>query len=79
MQIRRFGTGSRLARPLRVDGVLVRQRTREMGIRMALGANPSDLPRLVLKQGMKLTLSGAAIGSALCFGISVLIQANPTA
>ena len=57
-------------------GYLVRQRTREMGIRMALGANPRDLLRLVLKQGMKLTLSGAAIGSAVGFGISVLIASE---
>ena len=57
-------------------GYLVRQRTREMGIRMALGANPRDLLRLVLKQGMKLTLSGAAIGSVLGFGISVLIASQ---
>jgi putative ABC transport system permease protein len=57
-------------------GYLVRQRTREMGIRMALGANPRDLLRLVLKQGMKLTLGGAAFGSALGFGISVLIASQ---
>lgn len=57
-------------------GYLVRQRTREMGIRMALGANPRDLLKLVLKQGMRLTLSGAAVGSALGFGISVLIASQ---
>ena len=55
---------------------LVRQRTREMGIRMALDANPRDLLKLVLKQGMKLTLSGAAVGSAFGFGISALIASQ---
>jgi ABC-type antimicrobial peptide transport system permease subunit len=57
-------------------GYLVRQRTREMGIRMALGANPRDLLRLVLKQGMKLTLGGAAVGSAFGFALSVLVASQ---
>jgi ABC-type antimicrobial peptide transport system permease subunit len=43
---------------------------------MALGANPRDLLKLVLKQGMRLTLSGAAVGSAFGFGISVLIASQ---
>jgi hypothetical protein len=54
----------------------VRQRTRKMGIRMALGANPSDLLKLVLKQGMRLTLSGIAVGAAFGSGISVLIASQ---
>jgi predicted permease len=57
-------------------GYLVRQRTREMGIRMALGANPRNLLKLVLKQGVRLTLRGAAVGSAFGFGISVLIASQ---
>jgi predicted permease len=57
-------------------GYLVRQRTHEMGIRMALGANPRDLLKLVLKQGMRLTLGGTAVGSAFGFGISVLIASQ---
>jgi putative ABC transport system permease protein len=40
----------------------VRQRTPEMGIRMALGAQPGDVRRLILAQGLKLTLFGVAIG-----------------
>ncbi len=40
----------------------VRRRTREIGIRMALGADWSDLVRLVVLQGMRPTLLGLAIG-----------------
>jgi putative ABC transport system permease protein len=59
----------------------VTQRSHELGIRIAVGASPRDILRLVLGQGVRMTLLGAAIGlvaslavtralSSLLFGVS---------
>ena len=45
----------------------VTQRTREIGIRMALGANARDVLRMILEQGLKVTGIGLAIGAAGAF------------
>jgi putative ABC transport system permease protein len=51
----------------------VTSRTREIGIRIALGAQRQSVVRMVLRQGMALTLTGAAIGLALAAGAGRLL------
>ena len=47
-----------------VVATMVRQRTRELGVRMALGASAADVRRLVLRRGMALAAAGIALGLA---------------
>lgn len=56
-----------------VMSYFVNERTHEFGIRIALGALPSDVIRLVGKLGLKLTLLGVVIGIALAIGLTRLI------
>ena len=52
----------------------VSQRTREIGVRMALGAGPRRVRSTVLRQVGLMTLIGGAIGLALAFGLARLAQ-----
>ena len=56
-----------------VISYLVSQRTREIGVRVALGAQRSDVLRLILGDGARLTFLGAAIGLAASLGLTRLL------
>lgn len=72
-----FGGLAMLLSAVGIYGLLsqaVTQRTQEMGIRMALGAQVSDVLKLVLKQGMILALAGEAIGLLGALMLTRLMQ-----
>jgi putative ABC transport system permease protein len=73
-----FGLAALLMATLGIYGVVsyfVRQRTMELGTRMALGASHRDLVALVLRGGLKLSVAGLAVGSvALADGVWLLVR-----
>jgi len=55
-----------------VKAYSVSRRTREIGIRMALGAEPRTVQRMIMREGLVMTVSGGALGLLLAFGLGRL-------
>lgn len=53
---------------------LVSSRTREIGVRMALGANPRSMLAMVVSRGVRLVLAGLAVGVAMAFAIGHFVE-----
>ena len=57
-----------------VVAFLVSRRTHEIGIRMALGARPSDVLGMIVGQGIRLAVPGAAVGAVAGYGVAHLMS-----
>ncbi|HEY5331286.1 MAG TPA: ABC transporter permease [Acidobacteriaceae bacterium] len=71
-----FGAAALLLAGIGIYGLMAysaQQRTQEMGIRLALGADRSSIRNLVVWQGMRLALVGIALGIAAAFALAHLI------
>jgi predicted permease len=74
-----FGAIATALALLGIYGVMaysVSQRTREIGIRMAIGARQVDVSRMVMRRGMALTGAGVLLGIAASLGLAKLIESQ---
>jgi putative ABC transport system permease protein len=74
-----FGAVALLLASLGLYGVIayvVAQRTHEIGVRMALGARPQGVLRLVARQGLRFALTGGTIGTILALGAGRLLSSQ---
>ena len=71
-----FGCAALLLAAIGIAGLMaysVAQRTQEIGIRLALGAEPPSIRNLIVFQGLRLVALGVVIGLAAAFGLTKLI------
>ena len=71
-----FGCAALLLAAIGIYGLMaysVRQRTQEIGIRLALGAEMSQVKNMIVIQGMRMALVGVVIGLASAFALSRFI------
>jgi predicted permease len=72
-----FGCAALLLAAIGIYGLMaytVEQRTQEIGIRLALGAEATQLRNMVVRQGMSLALAGVVIGLGAAWGVSRLME-----
>jgi len=71
-----FGGSALILAAIGIYGLMaysVQQRTQEIGIRMAMGADRARITKMVVWQGMRLTLVGVVIGIGAAFGLTKLV------
>jgi ABC-type antimicrobial peptide transport system permease subunit len=72
-----FGCSALLLAAIGIYGLMaysVEQRTQELGIRLALGAERGQVRNMVVRQGVALAAAGVIIGIAAAFGLTRLIE-----